>query len=55
MSGGARGVVPCTHLVITQTRQNDPNPVRAVRKEVQNYHLNPTQMFFNMDEVSLQK
>ena len=27
--------------------------VRAVRKEVQNYHLNPTQMFFDMDQVSL--
>ena len=27
--------------------------VRGVRKEVQNYHLNPTQMFFDMDQVSL--
>lgn len=27
--------------------------VRAVRKEVQDYHLNPTQMFFDMDRVSL--
>ena len=27
--------------------------VRAVRKNVQGYRLNPTQMFFNMDEVSI--
>ena len=27
--------------------------VRAVRKEVQGYHLNPTQMFFDMEQVSL--
>jgi peptide/nickel transport system substrate-binding protein len=27
--------------------------VRAVRKEVQNYQLNPTQMFFDMDQVAL--
>ena len=27
--------------------------VRAVRKEVQGYQLNPTQMFFDMDQVSL--
>ena len=25
--------MPCTHLIITQTRQNDPNSVGAVRKE----------------------
>ena len=27
--------------------------VRAVRKEVQSYHLNPTQMFFDLDQVSI--
>jgi peptide/nickel transport system substrate-binding protein len=27
--------------------------VRAVRKEVQDYHLNPTQMFFDLDQVSI--
>ena len=32
---------------------NCTQQVRAVRKEVQNYHLNPTQMFFDMEQVSL--
>jgi peptide/nickel transport system substrate-binding protein len=32
---------------------NCTQQIRAVRKEVQNYHLNPTQMFFDMDQVSL--
>lgn len=32
---------------------NSTLQVRAVRKEVQGYQLNPTQMFFDMDQVSL--
>ncbi|MBV8915965.1 MAG: hypothetical protein JOZ05_23360, partial [Acetobacteraceae bacterium] len=32
---------------------NCTQQIRAVRKEVQNYHLNPTQMFFDLDQVSL--
>jgi peptide/nickel transport system substrate-binding protein len=29
--------------------------VRAIRKEVKAFRLNPTQMFFDMDQVSVQK
>jgi peptide/nickel transport system substrate-binding protein len=29
--------------------------VRAIRKEVKEFRLNPTQMFFDMDQVSMQK
>jgi peptide/nickel transport system substrate-binding protein len=29
--------------------------VRAIRKEVKGYQLNPTQMFFDMEKVSLEK
>jgi hypothetical protein len=29
--------------------------VRAIRKNVQGFGLNPTQMFFDMDQVSLGK
>ena len=29
--------------------------VRAIRKEVKGFRLNPTQMFFDMDQVSIQK
>jgi peptide/nickel transport system substrate-binding protein len=29
--------------------------VRAIRKDVKGYQLNPTQMFFDMEKVSLEK
>jgi peptide/nickel transport system substrate-binding protein len=29
--------------------------VRAARKEVKGFQLNPTQMFFDMDQVSIEK
>jgi len=29
--------------------------VRAIRKEVKGFALNPTQMFFDMEKVSLEK
>jgi peptide/nickel transport system substrate-binding protein len=29
--------------------------VRAARKEVKGFRLNPTQMFFDMDQVSLER
>ena len=29
--------------------------VRAARKEVKGFQLNPTQMFFDMDQVSVEK
>jgi peptide/nickel transport system substrate-binding protein len=34
---------------------NSTLQVRAIRKEVKGFQLNPTQMFFDMDQVSLQK
>jgi peptide/nickel transport system substrate-binding protein len=34
---------------------NSTTQVRAIRKEVKGFLLNPTQMFFNMEQVSLQK
>jgi peptide/nickel transport system substrate-binding protein len=33
---------------------NSTLQVRAIRKDVKGYQLNPTQMFFNMEDVSLQ-
>jgi len=59
--------VPCTHLIITQTRQNDPNSVGAVRKEEvfkmatatavmeSNVKIGPTKLLINgkwLDSVS---
>jgi peptide/nickel transport system substrate-binding protein len=34
---------------------NSTLQVRAIRNEVKGYQLNPTQMFFDMDQVSIQK
>ncbi len=34
---------------------NSTLQVRAIRKEVKGFRLNPTQMFFDMEQVSLQK
>jgi peptide/nickel transport system substrate-binding protein len=34
---------------------NSTLQVRATRKEVKGFQLNPTQMFFDMETVSLQK
>ncbi len=34
---------------------NSTLQVRATRKNVHGFQLNPTQMFFNMDQVSLSK
>ena len=34
---------------------NSTLQIRAIRKEVKGFQLNPTQMFFDMDQVSLQK
>ena len=34
---------------------NSTLQIRASRKEVKGFQLNPTQMFFDMDQVSLQK
>jgi ABC-type transport system substrate-binding protein len=33
---------------------NSTLQIRAIRKEVKGYELNPTQMFFGMEKVSLQ-
>ncbi|HMH20092.1 MAG TPA: hypothetical protein VK572_18285, partial [Burkholderiales bacterium] len=33
---------------------NSTLQIRAIRKEVKGYELNPTQMFFGMENVSLQ-
>jgi peptide/nickel transport system substrate-binding protein len=34
---------------------NSTLQVRAIRKEVKGFRLNPTQMFFDMEQVSIQK
>ena len=34
---------------------NSTTQVRAIRKDVQGFRLNPTQMFFDMQQVSLAK
>jgi peptide/nickel transport system substrate-binding protein len=67
MEEAARAPDPAKRLALYKTIQrqimddapwvfvNSVLQVRAARKEVKGFQLNPTQMFFDMDQVSVEK
>ena len=48
-------MVPSANVADPVAVVNSVLQVRAARKEVKGFQLNPTQMFFDMDQVSIEK